>query len=87
MELTVYGPLRSATGGKRVELEADGTVEDVLEALFAEFPRAESHLLDEEGTLRPSVRVVQGGESLDLDDACSPDTPLKVFPAMRGGEV
>ena len=86
MELTVYGPLRSATGGKRVKIEADGTVEDVLEALFAEFPRAESHLLDEEGALRPSVRVVQDGESLNLEDTCSPDAPLKVFPAMRGGQ-
>lgn len=39
MKLTVYGPLRSATGEKTVELVTEGTVENVLEALIEEYPR------------------------------------------------
>ena len=35
MELTVYGPLRSATGEKTVEVDFDGeTIADALEAVF-----------------------------------------------------
>src|SRR6056297_1320193 len=54
MELTVYGPLRSATGEKRVRVDPDGeTVRAVVEAFVAAYPRAESHLVDEAGDLRP----------------------------------
>lgn len=86
MDVTVYGPLRSATGGKRVELTpAEQTVRGVLDALLEAYPRAESQLLDDEGELRPSVRVTVDGESAVLDDVCPPDAEVAIFPAMRGG--
>ncbi|MFC6763565.1 MoaD/ThiS family protein, partial [Natrinema soli] len=44
-EVTVYGPLRSATGDKTVTLEwSGGTVADAVAALVDAYPRAESHL-------------------------------------------
>lgn len=86
MDVTVYGPLRSATGGKRVAVDPDGTtVRAVLDALVAAYPRAESHLTDGTGVLRPSVRVTVDGEAAALDDECPPDAAVAVFPAMRGG--
>lgn len=86
MEVTVYGPLRSATGAKRVAVDPAGpTVGDVLDAVVAAHPRARTHLVDEEGTLRPSVRVTVDGERAALDDDCPPDADVAVFPAMRGG--
>jgi len=86
MELTVYGPLRAATGEKRVGVDADGdTVAAVVEAFVDAYPRAESHLVDEDGALRPSVRVTVGGERAALDDDCPPDAEVALFPAMRGG--
>lgn len=86
MQLTVYGPLRSATGEKTVQVDADGeTVRDILDALIVAYPRAEPHLTDEAGALRPSVRVVVDGERVDLDDVVGDDESMQVFPAMRGG--
>lgn len=87
MELTVYGPLRSATGEQTVQLAVgeSETVGEVITAFLETYPRAETQLLDEQGNFRPSVRVMQDGESLDFDDGCDPDKELKLFPAMRGG--
>jgi len=86
MELIVYGPLRAATGEKRVSVDPDGeTVAAVVEAFLTAYPRAESHLVDEDGALRPSVRVTVDGERAGLDDDCPPDAELALFPAMRGG--
>lgn len=87
MEVTVYGQLRAATDGKTVRLDAPagGTVGDVLEAFLEAYPRAEPHVLDDDGRVRPSVRVMVDGEGADLDDECPPDASLRVFPAMQGG--
>lgn len=86
MDVTVYGPLRSATGGKRLELApAKQTVQGVLDALLDEHPRAESYLLDDEGVVRPSVRVTVDGESAGMGDECPTDADVAIFPAMRGG--
>jgi molybdopterin converting factor small subunit len=86
VEITVYGPLRAATGGKRVTVEpSDGTVRAVLDALVDAHPGAASHLRDGSGDLRPSVRVTVDGERAPLDADCPPDAAVSVFPAMRGG--
>ena len=88
MELIVYGPLRSATGGKRVSVDVDSaerTVDAVVRAFVDAYPRAESHLVDESGNLRPSVRVTVDGERAALDADCPPDADVALFPAMRGG--
>jgi ThiS family. len=86
VEVTVYGPLRAATGGKHVTIDPDDeTVRSVLDALVAAFPRAASHLVDDAGDLRPSVRVTVDGERADPDAAVPADAVVAVFPAMRGG--
>jgi molybdopterin synthase sulfur carrier subunit len=86
MELTVYGPLRSATGGKRVSVDpTERTVRAVVRAFVDAYPRAESHLVDDAGDLRPSVRVTVDGDRAALDDDCPPDAEVALFPAMRGG--
>lgn len=86
VNLTVYGPLRSATGSKEVEVAPDrDTVDALLVAFVDEYPRAESQLLDEDGELRPSVRVMVDGKAADSDESIPPGADVKVFPAMRGG--
>ncbi|MFP8957264.1 MoaD/ThiS family protein [Natrialbaceae archaeon A-CW3] len=86
MEVTVYGPLRGATGGKTVSLEFDGgTVHDALEALVAAYPRAETQLFRADGRLEPSTRTSLAGKSVEPDDHCPPDADLHVHPPMRGG--
>lgn len=87
MELTVYGPLRAATGSKTVTLEFEGeTVEAAIEAFVQAYPRAAGELTDESGALRPSVRVMVDGEKAALDDPVSADASMTLFPAMRGGK-
>ena len=86
MDVVVYGPLRSATGSKTVALSPDAaTVADVVAALREAYPRTESHLVDEDGRLRPSVRVTVDGETADPADLVPADAEVGVFPAMRGG--
>lgn len=86
MHVTVYGPLRGATGEKTVTLDVDPkTVGDVLDAFVRAYPRARSQLYTEDDRLRPSVRVMCDGERVDPDVPCPADAEIALFPAMRGG--
>lgn len=87
MNVTVYGPLRSATGEKRVEIEFEGgTVAEAIGAFVAAYPRARPHLYDGD-TLRESVRVSVNGERADPEDPCPADASLALHPAVRGGRI
>ncbi|ELZ10505.1 sulfur carrier protein ThiS [Natrinema thermotolerans DSM 11552] len=84
-EVTVYGPLRSATGNKTVVLEwAGGTVADALAALVDAYPRAASHLYDGDA-VRASVRVSLEGDRAGLDESVPEGAALAVVPAVQGG--
>jgi molybdopterin converting factor small subunit len=88
MEFEVYGPLRSSTGGKTATVAVTGeTVEDALWDFLDEYPRARQYLLtdDDDPTFRPSVRVVQDGERVDLSETVDPDATLTLIPAVQGG--
>lgn len=86
MEVSVYGPLRGATGEKTVDVDFDGgTVADAIDAFIARYPRARSQLYTDDGTVRPSVRVAVDGEGVDLEDPCADDATVSLHPAMRGG--
>lgn len=85
MEITVYGPLRGATGAKTVTLEDPGeTVADAVAAFVEAYPRAEPLLYDGDA-LRPSVRVTVDGERATLEDPVSDDAELTLMPAVQGG--
>jgi molybdopterin synthase sulfur carrier subunit len=86
--VTVYGPLRSATGEKSVDVDHDGgTVADVVAALVEAYPRARSQLYDEDGDLRVSVRVSVDGERADWDDDLPADAEVSLHPAVQGGSL
>lgn len=86
MQITVYGPLRSATSEKTVTLAFNGgTVEDALAVFVENYPRAKSQLYTTNGQLRASVRISVNGERVALDDDCPADAELTVFPAVQGG--
>ncbi|MDF9745508.1 MoaD/ThiS family protein [Natrinema salsiterrestre] len=83
--VTVYGPVRGATGDKTVTLEwAGGTVADAIAAVVETYPRAEPHLYDGE-EVRTSVRVSIDGERAALEDRVPEDAALAVVPAVQGG--
>jgi molybdopterin synthase sulfur carrier subunit len=86
MQVTVYGPLRSATGKKTVSLAFDGgTVEEALAVFIDKYPRAKFQLYGDDGRLRSSARISVNGERVDVDDACPGDAELTVFPPVQGG--
>lgn len=100
VSVTVYGPLRSATGTKTVEVEVAGdrweekgdedgrpvaTIADVLAAFVEAYPRAEAQLLDDDGQLRPSVRVAIDGERAEPGNPVSDGVDLTLHPAVQGG--
>lgn len=86
LEVTVYGPLRSATGEKTVALEGDvETVADALAALVDAHPRARAHIYADDGTVRSSVRVAVDGERVGLDDPCPDGASIALHPAVQGG--
>lgn len=85
MDVTVYGPLRGATGEKTVTVAFEGgTVADALDALVSAYPRTEQHLYDD-GSLSASARISVDGETADPDDDCPPDADLSIHPPMQGG--
>ena len=86
MQVTVYGPLRSATGDKTVQVAFDGgTVSDALAAFVDAYPRARPQLYADDGSLRPSVRLSIDGQRVDVEAKCPPDAELTVVPAVQGG--
>jgi molybdopterin converting factor small subunit len=86
MDVTVYGGLRAATGEKTVELTADvETIGEALDRFVDAYPRARSQLFDEDGEIRPSVRVMCNGERVELEAECPSGASLQLFPAMQGG--
>lgn len=83
--VTVYGPVRSATGGKTVTLEwSGGTVADAIASLVETYPRAEPHLYDGD-EIRSSVRVSIEGERAELEESVPEGASLSVVPAVQGG--
>lgn len=86
MEVTVYGQLRDATGEKSVSVEFEGgTVREAVRAFVAAYPRAERHLVRDDGRIAPSVRIAVDGERASLDDPCPAAASFSVHPPMQGG--
>ncbi len=81
--------LRQAAGGAS-ELElAEGTVRSALDLLASTLPLLERRVRDEQGRVRPHIRLYLG--SADIEDLRGLDTELGagsrlyVIPAVSGG--
>lgn len=85
MKVLVPGALRSYTG--ELQLQADG---DTLAAMFADldrrYPGLRFRVVDEQGQLRPNMRVFVNGLAVrDLGHALRPDDFVAVVLALSGG--
>ena len=70
--------------------EADGaTVREVLDAVFAENPRARSYVVDDQGELRVHMVVFVDGDQIrdraGLSDPVPADGEVYVMQALSGG--
>ena len=65
------------------------TVREVLDAVFAENPRARGYVLDEQGELRVHMVIFVDGQQVrdrkGLTDAVAPDGEVYVMQALSGG--
>jgi len=85
MKVLVPGALRSYTG--ELHVQADG---DTLAALFADldrrYPGLRFRVVDEQGRLRPNMRLFVNGRSVrDLGHALQPDDFVAMVLALSGG--
>ena len=89
MRVRVFGTLRALVGAKEVEVEAAGTVGNVLEKLTAGNPALREQVLDEDGNLQSSIHVLVNGRSIrfldGLDTAIQEDDQFALFPPVGGG--
>ena len=94
MNVTVRlpGALRDIAGARAsvpLEVPADATVRDALDALARHLPAVERRVRDEQGVLRPHVNVFLGSANIrDLGLLATPLTPgteLYILPAVSGG--
>lgn len=65
------------------------TVRELLDALFAEFPRLRDYIVDERGVLRHHVVAFVNGsavtDKVHLAEAVPADGELYIFQALSGG--
>lgn len=91
MSVTVKLPtqLREAAGGASSVEVQDGTVADVLDALFEQHAELRERLTDEDGGLRRFVNVYVAGEDIRFGDALEtvvkPGQEVTILPAVAGG--
>lgn len=91
LELRFFATFREAVGTKSIERDFDApvTVGDVLQALEDEFPDLAGELLDDEGSIRPQLSVLQNGRQVfhldGTETALEDGDQLSVFPPVAGG--
>lgn len=91
MAVTVKIPaqLRPVVGDKAtVEVETSGTVSEVLDALYGEFPELQERI-SENGELRRFVNVYVADEDIrfgeGLETVVADGTEVTILPAVAGG--
>jgi molybdopterin converting factor small subunit len=86
MKVRVPSPLRSYTG-QRHEVEAEGaSLAGLLADLERQFPGIRFRMVDEQGELRPHMRIfVNRRETRALATALEGGEEIHIFQALSGG--
>ena len=85
MKILIPSPLRSYTGASEIEAEGDtlGALIDNIDQRFAGFA---FRLIDEQGRVRPHMRVFVGNEQVfDLARPLQPGDSIAIVQALSGG--
>ena len=92
MQVNVYATLRDVVGGKAACLEvgADSTVRQLVDALVAQYPGLRAKLLDDQGELLAAVHVLVNGRDGyylpgGMATRVAATDKIDIFPAVGGG--
>ena len=90
MQVRIPGLLRSYTrGAEMVGVEprsATPTLADALADLDARFPGLRFRIIDEQGAIRPHIKIFVDGElARELGTVTRPDAELMIVGALSGG--
>ena len=90
MQVRIPGLLRSYTKGAEVVGDepraAAPTLGDALAELDARFPGFRFRIVDEQGAVRPHIKIFVDGELVrDLHRLVRPDAELMIVGALSGG--
>jgi molybdopterin converting factor small subunit len=85
MRVVIPSPLLSYTGKR--DVEADGaTLDAVLADLDRRHPGLRFRLVDEQGGLRPHMRLFVNGQAVrDLSTPLAPADEVRIVQALSGG--
>jgi molybdopterin synthase sulfur carrier subunit len=85
VKVSIPSPLRSYTGAD--EVEADGaTVAALLADLDARHPGIRFRMIDEQGRIRPHMRIFLNGERIaGIEQPVSPGDRVQILQALSGG--
>nr|WP_316641606.1 MoaD/ThiS family protein [uncultured Roseateles sp.] len=85
MKILIPGALRSYTGESHVEAEGD-SLDALFEELERRYPGLRFRVVDEQGQLRPNMRIFVNGLGVrDLRHALKPEDFVAVVLALSGG--
>jgi molybdopterin converting factor small subunit len=85
MQVLIPTPLRSYTGARLVEA-GGATLGEVLAELDRRFPGIRFRMVDEQGAVRPHIRLfVDGEQTFDLARPVRPGEALAIVQALSGG--
>jgi molybdopterin converting factor small subunit len=87
MKVVIPSPLFSYTGGQRV-VEGEGvSLTHLLDGLDARFPGMRHRIIDEQGRMRPHIRVfVNGEQAASLGQALVDRDEVLIVAALSGGD-
>jgi len=85
VKVAIPTPLRSYTGREQVEAEGT-TIEELLADLDRRYPGIRFRMIDEQGAIRPHIRIFVNRERcVGLDTALEPADAVQILQALSGG--
>lgn len=83
---TVHLPavLRDLVGDEQVTLPASD-VRGLVGELEARYPGLSARIRDEQGALRPHVKIFVNGENVGLEDPLQDGDEVRILPSISGG--
>jgi molybdopterin converting factor small subunit len=86
VKVRIATPLFSYTGSRSVVEAVGATVEQVTRDLDRQFPGIRFRMIDEQGRIRPHMKVFLNGEQIfDLGTAVGSSDEIAIIQAFSGG--